>query len=719
MKAIKAIQKAIHIDFAGKKVRLLAAAVTFFMLIFVVVNYRFYLAPEFAPPRGIALFVLSLLAAPAAGILIVIKPSVDEKYKTLANTLQFFIMPVLTIQMVECFNGNYIWWFSVPTFLANYMIYLVFYLFFYLITGRYHMVGLIVNISLYVWSLLNYFIETFRGSPFIPMDILSFGTGLGVSDGYTYSLSWNLILGSIIFFLIYLVNKKSVNIKPKKLKFKFLARLLPAGYLAIVLLSFFFTDYSANVGYKPDFWNQARGYHNTGSFFNFCLNTKYLVVKKPSGYNTENLAGYIEDVLAAYGVDSDSDVSTNLLTGENDYTPSSDNFMPNLICIMNESLADLSVMGDLKTNEDPMPFIHNLTENTIKGNLLMPVFGAGTSNSEFEFLSGDTISFLPAGSNVYQSYIKDTIPSLVSTLGSLGYSKIAYHPYYGEGWNREVVYPLFGFEDFISIEDFIDEDILETYKQNNDVTEYENLLKARYPDRNMLLRRFVSDSYDYKMVEDLYENRDTSKPFFTFNITMQNHGGYAVSYTNFFQQIYAITTEKSYPQANRYLSLVKVSDSAFQELTEYFSNVEEPTIICMFGDHLPSIENEFYEELLDADLDNLTTEQQQLRYTTPFVIWANYDIPEATIDMMSANYLSTLLLQTAGLPLTAYNRYLATLYQTLPVINTIGYVDADGNYYTNSDSSEYDDLLYQYNCLIYNGLLDRNNRNRELFFFNP
>ncbi|MEI3280166.1 MAG: hypothetical protein V8R46_05170 [Eubacterium ramulus] len=66
----------------------------------------------------------------------------------------------------------------------------------------------------------------------------------------------------------------------------------------------------------------------------------------------------------------------------------------------------------------------------------MPVFGAGTSNSEFEFLSGDSISFLPTGCNVYQSYVKDSIPSLVSTLGSLGYSKTAFHPYYGDGWNR-------------------------------------------------------------------------------------------------------------------------------------------------------------------------------------------------------------------------------------------------------------------------------------------
>ena len=707
-----------HIEFSGKRVRLLALAVTVFIIIFVAANNQLYLNPKLELDRGIILFVLSLLAGPAAGLLIVTKPSVDEKYQALANTILFFIMPVFTMQMVECFNGNFIWWFSVPTFLANYMIYLVFYLLFFLITGKFHMVGLIVNISLYVWSLLNYFVELFRGSPFVPMDLLSIRTGLSVSDGYTYELSWNLILGSIIFFLIYLLNKKSKNIKPKKLKFKLLVKLSSAGYLAVVLLTFFFTDFSVHTGYTPDFWDQSRGYHNTGSFFNFCLNTKYLVVKKPADYSAKNVEGYLNDTLEAYGVSPDSSTSTNLLTGKNDYTPSADKTTPNIICIMNESLADLGSLGDLQTNEDYMPFIHSLTENTIKGNLSMPVFGAGTSNSEFEFLTGNTISFLPTGCNVYQSYIKDEIPSLVSTLSSLGYQKTAYHPYYGSGWNREVVYPLMGFQDYISIEDFIDNDILNTYKQNNDVTEYERLLRAKYPDKQMLLRRFISDEYDYKMVKDMYKKRDKSKPFFLFNVTMQNHGGYSVSYSNFLQEIYVTNMKGVYPKANRYLSLVKESDTAFENLVKYFSKVTEPTVICMFGDHLPTLEDEFYEELFGCDLDNLSVEQQQARYTTPFVIWANYDIEEAVIEKMSANYLSTLVSQVAGLEQTQYNKYLSVLYQTLPVINTVGYIDNSNNYYLHTQNSEYSDALYKYNCIEYNNLIDRENRIRKLFFLN-
>lgn len=703
-----------HFELAGKKTRLLAIAVTVFIIIFVAVNRSLYLDPELEIEYGRLLLVLSMLGGVAAGLLIAVKPGVDEKHKKLVNTVMFLIMPIFSMQMVECFNGNFVWNFSVKTGIANYMIYLVFYLICYLITGKYHLTGLIVNIFLYVWSLINYFVELFRGTPFVPMDILSVKTGLSVSDGYTYSLSWNIILGTIVFLMVYLFNRRIQNIKPERIKSKVVLRCSAAGYLAVVLLSFFFTDFSTNTGYKPDFWNQSRGYHNTGSFFNFCLNTKYLVVGKPSGYDASRAVEYVDETLEDYGVDPDSDTSTSLLTGENDYTASGET--PNIIYIMNESFADLGQLGDLETNEDYMPFIHSLTENTVKGYLSMPVFGAGTSNSEFEALTGNSMTFLPAGCNVYQSYIKREIPSLVSTLQTLGYSRTAYHPYYGTGWNRESVYSLMGFEDFISLEDFVSQSTLDTYQQNGDVEEYEALLAQEHPGEDILLRRFVSDAYDYQMVEEMYENRDASRPFFIFNVTMQNHGGYGVSYRNFEQEIHITNLSGFYPQAERYLSLVKESDAAFESLVEYFSNVDEPTMICMFGDHFPSVEDEFYEEMLGSSLDELTVEQEQKRYATPFVIWANYDIQEAEVDTISANYLSTLLAQTAGLPMTQYQKYLSVLYQSLPVIDLVGYIDSDGEYYESGAETPYDDLLHQYNCIEYNALLDKTDRDDSLFY---
>ncbi len=718
LKFLNEIAENLHFSLVGKKVRILAAIVTVGLLIFLIINRNLYLDPALELKYPVALFVVSLICAPVIGLLIAIKPSVSERYKGLANTVMFFLLPVVTIQMIEAFNSNFVYGFSVRTFCLYYLVVLCIYLIFYAITGKFHAVGLIVNIALLVWSLLNYFIALFRGTPFVPMDVLSFSTGLGVADGYHADLSWQLIMGCMLFVMAWLVNRRIQNIKPKKLKFKLFARLLPAGYAVIFLLTFFCTDALPNAGYRPDFWNQARGYGNTGSFFNFCLNTRYLHVSKPDGYNAEQTDDLLYQILNDAGVNENDATSLNILTGKNDYVASSEDTMPNLICIMNESLADLRNLGDLETSIETMPFMDNLTENTIRGNLYMPVFGAGTSNSEFEFLTGNTVSSLPAGSNAYEAYIKDVSSSLVSTVKSLGYSVHAYHPYYKDGWNRPSVYNLMGFETYTAIEDFIDNKILDEYIQTNDAEAFNDNVAAAYPDKDILLRRFVSDSYDYKMVEEMFEERDPDKPFFVFNITMQNHGGYGVSYSNFLQGAEATNLTTTYYQANRYLSLVRRSDDAFRELVEYFEGVEEPTIICMFGDHLPSVENAFYEELLGTPIDSLSTEQEQQRYITPFIIWANYDIPEATIEKMSSNYLSTLLLQTAGLELTDYNKFLAAMYQQLPVTNMVGYIDKEDNYYSLGEESQYSELIRIYNCIQYNNMFDDENKANNLFYLN-
>jgi phosphoglycerol transferase MdoB-like AlkP superfamily enzyme len=327
------------------------------------------------------------------------------------------------------------------------------------------------------------------------------------------------------------------------------------------------------------------------------------------------------------------------------------------------------------------------------------------------------MAFLMGGSNAYELYVKNRLPSLVYTLSSQGYSRTGLHPYYANSWKRSTVYPLLGFESFISLENIIGTDLVN--KQRNgglEFTEFRNAVEDMYPNDNVLLRRFVSDSFDFKYLEKLYRERDRNVPFFLFNVTMQNHGGYEAGYTNFDQQIRITSSDTFYPQANRYLSLMRESDRAFEELVDYFSNVSKPTLILMFGDHQPNIEDEFIEEIMGSSLKNLSLEEKQKRYITPFVLWANYDIEENYIDMISSNYLSTLLLQTAGLETTAYNDYLSALYKYIPVIDTVGYITADGSYYSYDDQTEYTDMLNDYEKIQYNNLFDSSERHDELFY---
>ena len=204
-----------------------------------------------------------------------------------------------------------------------------------------------------------------------------------------------------------------------------------------------------------------------------------------------------------------------------------------------------------------MPFVHSLqngADNTITGYLNVSVCGGNTADTEFEFLTGNTMAFLPAGSIPYQQYIKDTTPSLASYLKGLGYETYAQHPYNASGWNRETVYPLLGFENMAFAPDYLSRDVI---------------------------RNYISDKTSFEKIIETYENKPEDKPAFIFNVTMQNHGGYTDTYWNFTNTINAKGLGND--ALNQYLSLIKLTDSDLSSLISYFKEQDEKTIIVFFG----------------------------------------------------------------------------------------------------------------------------------------
>lgn len=616
----------------------------------------------------------------------------------------FFLMPILTISMTECLNNIFIYDMTYLGFFANYITVILFYFLLFAATGSFRVSIIASNTVLFGLAVSHCYIVEFRGTPFVPMDFLSVTTALNVANTYTFKLMHTVLTAVLLFALII-----TIGIKTKTPNYhifvKTVSRTFAAAFAVIILFLFYFTSIFADAGVKPDFWNQSRGYKNYGFVFNFFCNTKYLYMSVPNGYNPNDVGNFVSSTV------EDNSSSTQ-------GTPQSSESTPNIICIMNESLSDLQVLGQFTTNEDYMPFLRSLTENTVRGNLYVPVIGAGTSNTEFEFLTGHSTAFLPSGSNAYMLYIKNPLASLVSTLEAQRYSSWAFHPYYASGWNRVNVYKNMGFNSFTSLENVIDISLMNDYIQNSGNPDYlQELVNQYYPNRNMLIRQYISDSYDYKLIIENFENRDKTVPYFTFNVTMQNHGGYTASSQNFDESIYVTSSEKVYPKTNKYLSLVKASDNAFAELIDYFSKVKEPTVICMFGDHQPSIETAFISQTLGVgDLSSISLEQEQARHVTPFIIWANYDIEEQQIDKLSVNYLSTYVLKTAGVKLTEYNKYLLSLSQKLPVIDTVGYIDAQGNYYRWSEKTDYTKLLNEYEKIQYNNIFDSQNTDMSIFY---
>lgn len=540
---------------------------------------------------------------------------------------------------------------------------LIFYLAILFITSNVNISVLVSHSFFMALAFINYFVYLFRENEFIFSDLRSIGTGLSVADNYKLVLhdrGWQVLFASVVFLLVAGLTKISF----RKTRYVRMLSGLSAVFLCIVIIL-------STPKINTETWEQKGSYLN-GYVLNFVLSARDSFVKAPDGYNLET----IEELEATY---KESKKNTLSLTMDK---------KPTIIVVMNESFADLSVIGEVVTNEPLTPFMDSLTDNTIKGYALSSVFGAKTPNTEWEFLTGGTMAFLPMGSVVYQQYISDTPSSMVSTLSNEGYTCVAMHPYYETGWSRNLIYPRLGFNESYFIDAF---------------------------DQTEVVRKYISDRELYHKIIERYENRSVNENLFIMSISMQNHGGYTTNYENFEEKYYKIG--RSYTDANQYFSLIRESDDALEELITYFAAVEEPVQIIFFGDHQPSLTNKFYKLLNGKGLSGLTLEELQNLYTVPFFVWTNYDTEEKQVEMTSLNYLSSIALERAGITLPPYNRFLMELQEVIPAINARGYYSLEkGKYVHLEDASGIEARwLFKYQTLQYNGVFDTKNTS-EIFF---
>lgn len=610
----------------------------------------------------------------------------DRKFKMtidlekVLSRILFWVSPIVAYFMVESLSEYTVGKIMDSLFsvrgLINIVIYYIVLLVFYLITNRTQYAAILMCIVMFVLGLTNYFVFSFRGIPVLAADIMSVGTALNVAGSFEYNIDIYVLwaVSFIVAFSGAMFSLKSYKgLKGKK-------RLAAAiCVIAIVIGGYNFYINSTLVvkaGIEDSQWKPQLTYAKNGTVLSFVTSWKYIKNEKPDGYSVSNVEKITQDFKSD---DTSKDSAKNKK-------------MPNVIAIMNESLADLNYDGDFDTSEDYLPFIHSLTENTIKGKLYVSIEGANTANSEFEFLTGNTLAFFAPRAVPYNNYVKGVVPSLTRTLAAQGYvGNNSYHPYKRSGWNRENVYYSLGFNYFYS----------EEYYQN---VEY--------------IRNFISDKTDMEQIIKDYETakKQSSDPFYLFNVTVQSHGGYVGNRGFVDADIEVLNENLKSDEVEQYVTLAKKSDEAFEMLIKYFEKVDEPTVIVMFGDHQPPLSTEFYSTLFGKKVENFKAEDTAKWYSTPYVIWANYDIEEKEDENMSANYLSSYMLNLIGADLTGYNKYLLNLQKKVPVLTGLFYQGDDGVFHNIDEKSDYTKYIEDYSKVQYNGLFDKKNRLTDFFF---
>ena len=583
------------------------------------------------------------------------------------SLIMLFIAPAATFYLLEWYTHNPFETMKTTPQVLNLIMFELLALLLFSVFGKLHVALMAETLFFAIYGLANYFVLNFRSVPIQPWDLLSIGTAASVAGNYDYTLDRQALL-VVLGFLFLLILEFFCRFTLKKGTWKL--RLPMAATLVVMLGAFGLMFHSDEIVeqklrlYNKLFTPTTISYKN-GTALAFVMELRYLSVDKPAGYNADTAA----QELAALEEES---MSEPAMAGAG----SDEGEFPNIIVIMDEAFSDPAILGDFTVNQDYMPFVHSLldgAENTVSGWLNVSVLGGNTANTEFEYLTGNTMAFLPQGSIPYQQYIKGETPSLASHLAGLGYQTVAMHPYNASGWDRDTVYPAMGFSEMYFLPDF---------------------------DNAAKVRNYVSDQSDFEKIVEIYENKGDN-PLFLFNVTMQNHSSYTESFDNFDPQI---EVEGGSQTLNNYLSLLSLSDAALSELISYFEEQEEDTIIVFFGDHQTT--NSVIEPILKQNgksSSTLTEEEQADRYKVPFFIWANFDIEEETGVETSVNYLGAKTLLAAGVPMDGYFTYLSVFSETVPVISANHVTLADGTFTNADDQSE---LLSDYKGYQYYRLFD-------------
>ena len=508
------------------------------------------------------------------------------------------------------------------------------------------------------YGFMQYYIFLFRGAPIQFQDLFNIESAKEASDLYQFTFAllplYAIANVAVMIYIFIKVKIKRIDVKQRAIS--------GIGSIACVLVLVFVGRFAYDMGLKNRYiimnfsGNENKlTYSNVGYNLMFYFDGMYNHVYEPEGYSNDKAL----DILSQYKTEKAEKGKKPIIIG-----------------IMNESFADYKHIGDLKTDKDYMPCFNALKKESVYGYVTVSAYGGYSCNSEYEFLSGNTMGFLPAGSAAFTQYINSNQDSLVSYLNEQDYHTMAVTPCRPGLWNLENVYKFLQFDET-------------QYKCHEKITPVKKI------------NANISDETVFNCVKyAVHNNKDKDDGLFIWTTTMQNHGDYTPGNrktTPHNIEIEGIDND----EAGIYLDSIYLSDKAFGELVDSFRDYDREVIIVMYGDHFPHI-MDFTEALYGQDVSTLSTGDYARLHQTPFIIWSNKGVQSKEIQQMSLNYLSNEVMKVAGLPLAPYQQELEKVREKLPVISMFGFMNSDNEWFDiNAEDKKTKDIKNEYNIMQY------------------
>lgn len=405
------------------------------------------------------------------------------------------------------------------------------------------------------------------------------------------------------------------------------------------------------------FWQPIVAYADHGFLTSFFSMWYGMPIEVPEGYDANTAARIESDLARAWEQASAEDGTYE--DAKNQF----DQAMPNIIVVQNETFADLSKFYDIGyTGYTGPEYFNSISDALVRGTLDVSVVGGGTCNSEFEFLTGNSMAYVGTGKYPYNLYNFTDVESLPKQLSELGYATAAIHPNLASNWNRDKVYPQLGFDAFYDIDDF---------------------------EGAPVFHNGVTDLATYDKIIELIE--ETDEPMFVLDVTMQNHTGYDVKNIPLWRLTdYQLQNVSQYEndEFNEYVSCIEASDEDLATFMDELRKLNEPVILVFYGDHQPNISSNFLNDSVYPNEDPNSLDHQLRAFKTQYFIWANYNVagtPGTSQEMeTSISYLGSYLMEIVGGPLSNHEKANLQTALNMPLLTLMGYADTQGNWYESS-----------------------------------
>lgn len=509
----------------------------------------------------------------------------------------------------------------------------------YFLLGRAWLAFLLQSIVILGGTFVNWFKLSLRNDPLLFADVLLVREAQNMAGQYEIIptagmwLSVAGVLAVTVLFFFFLRGKPHPLVRT-------------GGALAVLIIAFLVSGkYADDNLYSYDAatdnselispWSDTQVYISRGFVYPFLHSITDAIDRPPEGYDEDTAAALMEDYEDAH-IPEDKKV--------------------NVISVMLEAYNDFGKFEEVNLAYDAYEEYHKLEEEGISGNLVTNIFAGGTVDTERCFLTGySQLSNFRTDTNAYPWYFRDE-----------GYTVEGSHPCFEWFYNRENINQYLGFENYYFVENY-----------------YEQFTGGEVALDEVLFP---------EIIQFYEENKETGKPYFSFNVSYQGHGPYdSEQYWwspkgTFIDNSDGKLTNSQQCILENYLGSIWNTNQNLAAFFDYFREEEEPVVIVLFGDHNPWMgdDGEIY-DALDINMDLSTQEGFLNYYSTRYLIWANDAAKEVLDNDFSGEgpdigpyFLMNLLFEECGWEGPAFMQMTDEVMDSVQVVHSSGRYVKDG-----------------------------------------